>query len=322
MLKEYVNHNFLIIDNQITEPAFIEAMRLKQEMIVANRPVKHSSGFFHADEASASALQDTHGTFTSTITAMYDCPKVFRKATKLDGSIEIKNACFNLLAGSTFNYLSTLVDENSVMGGFASRIIYVVNQNRVVRDVKWVEGEEELDPRVEPLFDDLCHIHQLTGALKPTPGFIKRWEEFQPESDRALIDMQSARLESLSARKGVHITKVSMLLAVSESDTKEITEAHWDEAREIVEAAMKDNAFILSQGVMNDRGSQLGTNQVILQALKNKPLPMKILRSIGIKSGHPLDKMNLTIDSMIGSGDIFTNSAGLVELAVDPDRYL
>lgn len=324
-LRAEINPEFKIIDNQTTEPAFVESMRTRQEMRVSEtRMVFHSSGYFHADEASASALQNTHGTFTSTVTAFYDCPKVFRKATKLDGAIEIHNICFNLLSGATFNYLSTLVDENSVMGGFASRLIYVVNRDRIVRESKWVEGEEIDHPMIEPLFEDLINIHGLQGRFTPTKGFKDAWEKFQPESDRSLIALNSDRLESLAARKSLHTTKIAMLLSVSEGNSLVVDTKHWDRAMELVEEVSKDNAFILSQGVIADKQNQLGTTQMIGQILKKRKGKMNLntLRQMTLMSGHGFDVIARTIDFMASAGTIKLGADGSVELLVDPDRYL
>ena len=327
-LKEEFNPEFKFIAEQITEPGLVKDMELKQEIwVTPTKSVFHSSGFFYASEASASALQNTHGTFTSTITRFYDCPRVFRKTTKGEHEkpTEIYNVCFNMLAGATFDYLKNLVNESSAMGGFASRIIYVISKEREIRSPKWGDSDNNDQDMQDALFVDLCEIHKLQGAFRPTPGFRAAWEEFQPESDRALAAMNSSRLESLAARKSTNTMKVAMLLSVAESNDLVLDTRHWDEAMELIEEVSKDNAFILSQGAMADRNSQTGVTQVIGQTLKKAggTLPMAALKRIVLAHGNNVEAITKTLDYMQGAGWIKVDtSSGSTELLVDPDRYL
>lgn len=324
-LKEEINPEFKIIDDQVTEPAFVKLMSISQSMqLSATQILNHASGFFHASEASSSALQNTHGNFIATVTGFYDCPKVFRKTTLSGGSLEFKNVCFSMLAGATFDYLKNLVNEASVMGGFASRVMYVVNRERLIRSPKWGATLGEDTETQDALFADLCEIHKLQGAFTPSADFIKAWEAFQPESDRVLQALDSPRLESLAARRSNHVTKVAMLLSISESNNLKLELRHWDRALELVEDVMKDNAYILSQGAIADKNSQIGTTQFIGQALKKRggKMTMRTLKSIALANGNPADLVTKTLDLMLGSDWVkYDASAGVIELLVDPDRY-
>jgi hypothetical protein len=325
-LKEEINPEFKIIDDQVTEPAFVKLMSITQAMqLSATQVLQHSSGFFHASEASSSALQNTHGNFIATVTGFYDCPRVFRKTTLSGGSLEFRNVCFSMLAGATFDYLKNLVNETSVMGGFASRVMYVVNKERMIREPKWGASSFEDTETQDKLFQDLCEIHRLQGHFTPSPGFVKAWEDFQPESDRLLIGLNSPRLESLAARRSNHVTKVAMLLSIAESNNLNLERRHWDRALEYVEDVMKDNAFILSQGAMADKMSQSGITQTIGHILKKNggKLQMTMLKRFAMSGGSPVDNITKTIDYMLSAAWIkYDTSSGLVELLVDPDGYL
>lgn len=325
-IKEEVNPELKIISEQITEPGLVKDMEIRQAMRIGEtKEMFHSSGFFYASEASASALQNTHGTFTATITRFYDCPKVFRKMTKGEHEkpAQIYNVCFNMLAGATFDYLKTLVNETSVMGGFASRMIYVINKERIVREPKWGDSNHVDEALAETLFQDLCDIHALKGAFRPTREFIEAWEAFQPESDRALAQMNSPRLESLAARKSTNTTKVAMLLSVAESNDLVLTLDHWNRAMELIEEVSKDNAFILSQGAIADKMSQSGVNQMIGQTLRKMGgrTNYNEFKRIVMGNGNQVDMISKTLDYMIGSHYLRLTGDD-VELLVDPDRYL
>ncbi len=274
-MREHVNPNFNIIPNQITESALLDQMMISQEIEIAGELRPHSSGFFYASEASASALQNLWGDFNATITALYDCPKWFRKKLKSEKEMkEIKNACFNMLAGCTFNYLKELINEKSVEGGLASRFIYVIARERKVRQSKWIDAEslrskDSLDFE-KRLLEDISQIHALTGRMRPTKGFIEQWEKAQPEFDRYLIGLNSSRLESLNARRFTNLMKVCMLLSVSEGDSLELTEDHWHRGQELIDVVSKDNAFVITSALVGDKESQNGINQAILTAIGDK----------------------------------------------------
>jgi len=327
MIKQETNKNLLLIPEQITEPAFIDAMKNKQALQISDtKSIFHSSGYFYASEASSSALQNTHGDFVATVTGFYDCPPVFRKQTLSRGNIEFHNVCFNMVAGATFDYLKNLVNESSVMGGFASRVIYVVNKERLIRTPKWGASEDRAGDKLkQKLYEDLTQIHLLQGSFIPTPEFIEAWEAFQPESDRLLAALNSPRLESMSARRSNHVMKTAMLLSVSEGNEKKLELKHWERAVKLVDKVMADNAFILAQGAMADKNSQLGMTQALTQAIKRGggQMNIKSLRSFALSTGSPVDQINKTIDSLLQTEWVeYDVNSGMIKLRVDPDCNL
>lgn len=331
-LKREYNPDFKLIPNQITEPRLIEAMTIRQQIqISANALAYYSSGYFYASEASASALQNLHGNFNSTITEFYDCPKVFRKSTKIDGNSDIDNICFNVFAGSTFDYLKELVNERSVMGGLASRFIYVIQKDRFVREAKLYDAVD-VQKRAErmqikkKLVADLAHINKLIGVFTLTKEFKERWTQWQPVNQKFLIDLDSPRMESLLARKSTNLMKVCMLLSISESDDLILNETHWEKGLKIMEDVTKDSATIISSALIAAKDTQQGLNQIILQTIKQNGgiMPLMKLKSKIIANGNDLMRIDVTLKVLQESGDVTTtsNERGLsyIKLLVDPDR--
>lgn len=322
---------FKIIPTQITEPALVDLMNIRQSIQMGSTISFHSSGFFYASEASESALQNLYGSFTATLTGFYDCPKQFRKKIKGESKTsEISNVCFNLLAGTTFDYLKTLVNENSVMGGFSSRIIYVIHKERPIRESEWLiePTKSSVNSEMqEKLIEDMLWINGLTGQMKPTPGFIREWKLAQPEFDRYLISLNSPRMESLMARKFTATMKVAMLLSVSEGDDLIMTEDHWHRSVEMINAVTKDNASILTSAIIGNKNQQDGLNLYILNVLKDakEEIPLRKLRERIMRYGADPAKINITLDSLRDVGAIgYDTRSGenYVSLLVDPDTYL
>jgi hypothetical protein len=314
MRKQYA-HDFRIIPNQATEPALIDLMKIVERYPIdgGRLLLPHSSGYFYASEASASALQNTCGDFVAAMTAFYDCPKYFRKKLKGEQhSVEIENACMNMLAGSTFEYLRNLVNETSVMGGFASRNIYVVSKERKVREKKWGVDIAKDEETKQKLVQDLAHINTLAGPMQPTTEWIRCVEKWFPQFDQYLKDLNSPRLESLLGRKGTNLIKVCMLLSIAESDCLILTQKHFEEAKEIIDRVTEDVPDVLASAIMANTESQNGLNHFILHTIKRNGgrILMSALRKAIVNNGNDPTKFESTLTFMREAQEIKTHNEG------------
>lgn len=329
-LRRVYNPNFKIVPNQITESALVDIMKITERYEVKGKNgnsffLPHSSGYFYASEASASALQNVFGDFIATMTEFYDSPRNFRKKLKGEKyTTEIENVCMNLLAGSTFDFLKKIVNEQSVQGGFASRLIYVIQRDRKVREVSWGSASQADTDTKNKLLEDLDHINKLAGPMRPTECFIKRFSEWQPEFDRYLIELNSPRMESIMARKGTNIIKVAMLYSISEGDSMEVNAYHFDRAAEAVDEVYKDNPYVLSQAIINDKTSQAGMSQMIMRALEKGQgcLPLVEVKASVFKHGGQISAFKETLEYMASSGLIGFEGSDRIRLLVNPDSYL
>lgn len=317
-------NKFRIIPTQITEPGLIDMMKIIDSFPIAGGKImmRHSSGFFYASEASASALQNTCGDFVSAMTQFYDCPKFFRKKLKMEQqATELVNVSMNMLAGSTFNYLRELVNERSVMGGFASRLNYIISDERKVREAKWSQDTKLDEITRNRLIEDMLHIHKLSGPMKPTDGFIKCFEAWQPKFDQQMIELKSERLESINARNGTKLIKLAMVLSISESDRLVVTEDHFEMARELIEDTSSDHAFVLAQAVMADKDSQAGFNQVVLRGIEDGEIKsLSDITAVCLKLGFKHDMVKGSIAGMLVGQMIALAQDGSVIAKAKADR--
>jgi len=200
-----------------------------------------NAGYYFASEASNS-LRDIFGSFIACLTDFYDCPATWERATKKDGKkISLKNVCMNVLAGTTFDYLGKLVSDENIQGGFASRILYVVHREKLVRTQAFQMGlsPEDLAMRKsyrDALVHDLTEISKLCGAMKATPEFAAAWEAWNPKFENIRQDMQSEKLQSLLARTNTNAIKLSMIISASESDDCVLRIQHWEKALRMLTA--------------------------------------------------------------------------------------
>lgn len=233
-----------IMPNQVTEAKFIELMGTGRSFSEnkSEKEIIHgqNAGYYFASEAS-NELKNVFGDFIACLTSFYDCPDTWERATKKDGKkIQLKNVCMNLIAGSTFDYLGKLVNDENIRGGFASRLIYIVSKNKEVYDQQFQQGISESVTAAErevykdALIDDLTSISKMVGPMKASQEFGKAWEKWYPEFERNRRKLQSEKLQSLIARANTNVLKVSMLLSAAESDDRELKLKHWTQAVELV----------------------------------------------------------------------------------------
>lgn len=251
LLREIKGVSF--IPTQVTEAKFIDLMSAQTSFNIGTKNFFQSTGYFYASEASNS-LKNIYGDFIACITDFYDCPSIWEKATQKDGRLTLTNVCFNMLAGSTFDYLSKLVTDDNIMGGFASRLTYVIHDEQFERNPTW-EGDGEKDQEIrKKLLEDLQDIHKMAGPFRAEDAFKQAYFTWFKEHDKERANLPSEKLQALMARKGTNIFKLCMILSASESSDRILREVHWHKALELLDSVYSDLPKMLrmtqaSQGV-------------------------------------------------------------------------
>lgn len=320
------------IPSQVTEAKFIELMGNSVSFEIGTKHYMQSAGYYFASEASNS-LKNVYGDFTACLTDFYDCPKTWEKATKKDDRITLQNVCLNLLAGSTFDYLSKLVTDENIMGGFASRLTYVVHREKLVRDQKFQGGGASHDAsgaRSEyrkKLVEDLIQIHKMVGPFTATKEYGAAWEEWYPAFEKRRQEIESEKMQSLLVRTNTNVMKTSMLFSAARGSDRLLTIEDWDNAMTLVEANEKELPGIFRESKAMDTQSQEGLNQAIFRAFELKPeLDLEVLRMDLVLKGFNPMMVNPTLD-MMKKGNQFkvVSSSGTstkVNLLTNANHYL
>lgn len=314
------------IPAQITEAAFIQVMARWREFHVGERKLTQSAAYFYASEASNSLKEMVGGgDIIAALTDFYDCPTEWKKMTKGEGETAIFNVCFNLLAGCTFNYLNKLLPDENIAGGFASRVLYVVHDEVMIRRPVWPGAPEEADLRRQRLIEDLTQIHHMTGPFRATREFGKAYEDWFPEHDAYMQSLSSERMQAFLARKHTNILKLAQVCCASESDDMVLTKLHWDRALDLimqVEAKLPKILDLASQ-----RDTQGGINRLILQTLKAAGGALQVgdLRRRLIMRAVDARRIDESIEMMSKSGMLGLDVKGVkaeYRILVNADDYL
>lgn len=319
-----------ILPNQATEAAFIKLLSHGRSFTMGTQIILQSAAYYRAEEASAS-LKNVFGDFLACLTDMYDCPNRWARSTIKDGTtpIEIKNSCVNLLAASTFNYLDELVNDRNIMGGFASRLLYVQSKNKVVQEQRFPrpETKEVQDERKqfrEALIEDLCSIHKMMGPMTADAEYAAAWEAWWFESERKRKAMESENLRSLLVRTNLHMLKTSMLLSACESDDRVLKKRHWDKALSLVEPLMSEipEVFRKSRAGQLDGGKVKNIPHAIIHAIKCNPnITRETLRASLSYRGADLRHIDNILGLMLSNGRIGFDG-GKLKILGNTDDYL
>ena len=327
-----------IMPSQVTEAKFIELMGTGRSWIDRSSGkelmVFQNSGYYFASEASNS-LRNIFGEFLACLTDFYDCPAFWERATKKDGKkIVLKNVCMNILAGSTFDYLGKLVSDENIQGGFASRLLYVVHSEKLVRNQRWQNGTTELDKSLrlefrKGLVSDLAEINKMSGPMHADEEFGAAWEAWYPTFEEKRQAYKSEKLQSIVARTNTSVLKVSMLLSAAESDDRVLRLRHWNKAVELVEGL---NAFI-PEIFMEAKAAQApgkagnGLTNFLISAVKKERLTEGMLHARAVSAGHSSGTVSALIKSLIadgtfGQGPAVAGHGVTLLLKGDPNNHL
>lgn len=320
-----------VMPNQATEAAFIRELSYGRSFTYGSQVINQSAAYYRAAEASA-CLKNIFGDFLACLTDLYDCPNKWARATiSSGGPIEMKNVCVNLLAASTFDYLNELVNDKNIMGGFASRLIYVLSQKTSIRAQKFQNGGQSDDQlrrtrnqnRIK-LVEDLKHIHGLMGRFTADSEFAAAWESWWVESETFRKACPSEKLQSLYVRQNLHLLKTSMVFSACESDDLILKKKHWERAIGLVEPCMKNIPHIFRESRANaiDRGQVKNLPHAIYKAILNNPQIGKDELKASLQfSGATQRDIDSMLHQMLISGRISLEGAQFKILS-DPDNYL
>lgn len=142
----------------------------------------------------------------------YDCSRSYEYITKTQGKDRLLNICFNLIAGTTPNFMSSCFDTALVEEGFSSRVFFIYGDTRR----KIVASIPQLTPEQKQYKKDLS---QHVRGLKKLYGEVRIDEStetwFLEEYTKIIKDVnyracRSPKLEPYYGRWNIHMKKLAM----------------------------------------------------------------------------------------------------------------
>lgn len=268
-IQQAYNPDFKIIEGISTQAGLCEAM--ERGSMFEHPTLKstlYSSVYVMGSEASDSALKNHADDFRSTACAMYDCEHIYAKTLKSKAYL-IHNPVMNLVAGSTFDFLKTIVDQNSVMGGLASRFTYVIAEKKFSRQSSLGCEAMELDrDLISRLTYDLSIIHRMVGQFRIESAALDLHQMWWEKHCAEMESTESERMQSLLVRKPMLLKKVLMLLSVADRNDLGILAGHMERAITLVDQVTEDIDKVISEAMMGNKTSQDALNRFVVYTLK------------------------------------------------------
>jgi len=159
---------------------------------------------------------------TDFLTDIYDCNPDWDKQTVGRGLEKIEKPWFNLLAGTTPQWMGENLSKTAVEGGFVSRSIFVYEDTRL--RVAFPEITDDQRAIERALVHDLAHIAELKGQFDFSPSGREFYREWYEDQDHTM-DVKDYRIAGYFERKQAHVLKVAMAVSLASSDKLELTPA-------------------------------------------------------------------------------------------------
>lgn len=214
-----------IMAERVTAAALIEGMhRSGTKFSHAGVDIRQSSVFCYASELNV-FLKEVFGSTVELLTTFYDCQpndssKPWVYETKGQGAIKVFGPCLNMLGCSTPSWLAESVPVSQMAGGFASRVIYVVENEIPEVFVAWPEMDLGRNNMREKILHDLRAIHALTGPIVFTPAAKLLYADWYEAHMRSLAKSQyNPNFAGYYGRKGTIVKKLAIVASVSSGNS-------------------------------------------------------------------------------------------------------
>jgi len=219
--------------NAITLAALIRGLAARTEASPTpeGRFIIHSSILIYSEEWSVFTKYGNLDLF-SVLNDWFDCVQPWKNETKTQGVDEIPAVFASMIGATTPKMLREILPPILIGGGFTSRTIFVVEEQKGKSQVPMDFTDEELEIRAS-LVEDLIRIKAMGGVFKTTNEYIEAWEEWYLRSeaeDRA----PHPSLDSYYARRLRHLTALSMILSAADRHDMILELKHLEQAIDLL----------------------------------------------------------------------------------------
>lgn len=259
---------------RINEASFMHALLLageKKFFEYQGEKYKHSAGYLYASEAATTfTAMYQGGGVVIPLTDVFNCEPLgwshdqgWAKHTLKDGIINVFNPCVNMLACSTPAWFTnTVMTRLDAEAGFGSRLLIVVQKERLQRAFGWTETTATNHKLKMELVNDLRHINKLQGPFSIDSTFRVAYARLDERLNKHLLsEVISPLMTGYYERKLTHSTKLAMCLSASKKDELLLTaddlyEA-WDLVTTLEEQMTKAYSALEPERVVENVGAEI-----------------------------------------------------------------
>lgn len=233
------------------------------------------------------------------LTDLYDCPDSRIYTTMTRGKEEVKDAYIVMLAGTTEEWFKTSLSEESVGGGFTSRLLMIHKQETEKAKVAF---PEDMAPEAMKCRDNVIHDLRVISTLKGPFRWDREAKEWF-ESWYGLYDVRRhiPQMRGYASRKQDYLTKLAMLVSISKNDTLTLTKDDFLIASKFLGSIEGSMTKLVSHMEMTEEGEKV---QRVLSVIASERVVEHgaLLRKVGRRM-NGLTLMNV-IGTLMEMGEI------------------
>jgi len=182
-------------------------------------------------------------TMPGLLTDLYDCQELRTSPGTLQmGELIQKNVYVTFLSASTPSWLVTAINPSVIEGGFTSRVIFVVDDNRK-RSIAWPKKRKgEHLGEIKDKFEATITTARENGPISITKGGLKKFTNWYNTRASHTDPFRSG----FEAREDDHLLRIAGCLAINDG-TGEIQSRHIGYGSKLI-SQIKDGSFRLFGG--------------------------------------------------------------------------
>lgn len=292
-----------MLANQVTQASMIQSLansNTKFDFPGLDKPMTQCSLYIYASEFK-NFTNEVFGSLVESLTDLYDCKPHFTRETKKDGITKVFGPCLNMLACSTSAWLREAIPPSQLSGGFASRILFVV-ENDPGKAVPIPYIDPHLEEKKQKLIDDLCLINKYVGKMQMDEEATETFSTwYVANRDKVIKGGVAPMFAGYIGRRGTMVEKLSMILVANEGPGLVIQKRHVEQAIELIEG--------LAQG-MYDAFETVGGNILgnkilrVYEVIRQSPgiHPNELWRRVVMEMG--MDELRTATAELLACGAI------------------
>ncbi|GEM_PF-3235205 len=201
---------------KITQAALYKELKDSEKLypVPGVGDLRSSPLFVYASELAINMVDFGGGTLTNELIDFYDSKGLYVEIQKRivtdNKTLILANPSLTLLGGTTESFLQSAAQDKLITSGLSSRILFVVEPNRVLKQRSLVN--QDLGSYQE-LIEALRSVYALLGPIVFDREAEMRYIELAEKADNDCFDAIGEFYQNYYGRKPDHITKVAITLA-------------------------------------------------------------------------------------------------------------
>ncbi len=244
--------DIVIAPNAITAPSLVQTMAQKcgREYTHNGTIVKYSPITIFSDELT-SLLGPEPTAMIDLLTALYSNGAVYRNHTKNKGNDDIERPCVSMICCLTPQFLSSMLTQKLISGGFTRRMTLVYCAQRGPAK-PWPVMTEAHFAAKNRCIEYCRQLQTMVGPIELSPEakeFFSDW--YINEKDPQMREAEPIMAQYYSV-KNIHLLKLATLVAMAERIKPVIDIPHLMEALRLLSELEPDIMSILGAGGRNE----------------------------------------------------------------------